>query len=125
MTRRPGFLVYGLLTAFALGSMFPLYWSFLVGSHQADVMTRDLPPLLPGGYFFENASRVFGAVAFWKALANSMIVSTVVATSVVFFSTLAGFAFAKLRFRGRDGLMVFVVATSRYRPSWASSRSSS
>lgn len=111
MTRRPGFLVYGLLFAFALGSMFPLYWSFLVGSHQADVMTKSLPPLLPGGYFFENASRVFGAVAFWKALVNSLIVSTVVATSVVFFSTLAGFAFAKLRFRGRDPLMVFVVAT--------------
>ena len=73
MNKRPGFVIYGLLIAFALGSMFPLYWSFLVGSHLADVMTRDIPPLLPGGYFFENASRVFGAVAFWKALANSLM----------------------------------------------------
>ena len=33
MNRRPGFLVYGLLTAFVLGSAAPLYWSFLLGSH--------------------------------------------------------------------------------------------
>src|SRR5699024_10665877 len=35
----------------------------------------------------------------------------VITTSVVMFSTLAGYAFAKLRFRGREGLMVFVIAT--------------
>ena len=34
-----------------------------------------------------------------------------ITASVVGFSALAGFAFAKLRFRGRDGLMIFVVAT--------------
>ncbi len=40
-----------------------------------------------------------------------MIVGGVVTVSTVFFSTLAGFAFAKLRFRGRNTLFVFVVAT--------------
>ncbi|WP_372727621.1 carbohydrate ABC transporter permease [Nocardioides sp.] len=111
MNRRPGFVVYGLLIAFALGSMFPLYWSFLVGSHTSEVMNSKLPPLLPGGHFIDNAQRVFSSVKFWKAMTNSLIVSTVVAASVVFFSTLAGYAFAKLRFRGRDPMMVFVVAT--------------
>ena len=64
---------------------------------------RASPPLLPGGHFFDNAERVFDTVPFWKALGNSLLVSTVVAASVVFFSTLAGYAFAKLRFRGRTG----------------------
>ncbi|WP_166134162.1 carbohydrate ABC transporter permease [Nocardioides ochotonae] len=111
MTRRPGFLVYGLLTAFVLGSAGPLYWSLIVGSHEADVATERIPPMLPGGHFFDNAQRVFETVDFWKALGNSLLVSTVCATSVVFFCTLAGYAFAKLQFRGRNGLMVFVVAT--------------
>jgi cellobiose transport system permease protein len=31
--------------------------------------------------------------------------------SVVFFSTLAGFAFAKLRFRGRNIMLLLVIAT--------------
>lgn len=111
MTRRPGFLVYGLLTAFVLGSAGPLYWSLIVGSHQADAATQRVPPLLPGGHFFANAQRVVETVDFWKALGNSLLVSTVCATSVVFFCTLAGYAFAKLQFRGRNALMVFVVAT--------------
>ena len=51
------------------------------------------------------------AIPFWLALGNSSIVSSVITLSVVTFSTLAGYAFAKLRFRGRDGLLVFVIAT--------------
>ena len=111
MNRRPGFLVYGLLIAFVLGSAAPLYWSFLIGSHTKDVMAQQVTPLLPGGHFLENAGRVFETVPFWKAMGNSLLVSGVTATSVVFFSTLAGFAFAKLRFRGSGALLVFVVAT--------------
>jgi cellobiose transport system permease protein len=111
VNRRPGFLVYGLLIAFVLGSMAPLYWSFLIGSHTKEVMARRLPPLLPGGHFFENAQRVFDTVPFWKSLANSLLVSSVTACSVVFFCTLAGYAFAKLRFRGSTPLLIFVVAT--------------
>ncbi|WP_127479674.1 carbohydrate ABC transporter permease [Nocardioides pantholopis] len=111
MNRRPGFVVYGLLTAFVIGSVGPLYWSLIIGSHTKSVVNERVPPLLPGGHFFANAGRVFETVDFWKALGNSLLVSTVCATSVVFFCTLAGYAFAKLRFRGRNWLMVFVVAT--------------
>lgn len=111
MNRRPGFLVYGLLLAFVLGSAGPLYWSFLMGSHTKGEVADGRPPLLPGGHFIDNASRVFESVPFWKALGNSLLVSSVTATSVVFFATLAGFAFAKLRFRGSAPLLVFVVVT--------------
>lgn len=105
------FWVYGLLTAFLLGSVFPLYWSFLVASRDSGMLTDTVPPLVPGGNFFANAARVFDTVAFWKALGNSFVVGGAVTFSTVLFSTLAGFAFAKLRFRGRDALFLFVVAT--------------
>ena len=108
--RRPGFLTYGFLGAVILGSVFPLWWSFLVGSHDSSVISRGVP-LVPGGNFLANASTVLDSIPFWKALGNSVIVSTVTAASVVLFSTLAGFAFAKLRFRGSKGLLVFVIAT--------------
>ncbi|HEU5474401.1 MAG TPA: carbohydrate ABC transporter permease [Actinophytocola sp.] len=109
--QRARFWVYGLLIAFLLGSAFPIYWSFLVASRDSGMLTEQIPPLLPGGNFFANASRVFDTVPFWKALGNSVIVGGVVTLTTVFFSTLAGFAFAKLRFRGRNGLFLFVVAT--------------
>ncbi|EHR61857.1 carbohydrate ABC transporter permease [Saccharomonospora cyanea] len=108
---RPNFWVYGLLTAFVLGSVFPFYWSFLVASRDNSMLTEQIPPLVPGGNFFANAARVFDTVPFWKALGNSIIVAGSVTISTVLFSSLAGFAFAKLRFKGRNALFLFVVAT--------------
>ncbi|ALD62969.1 sugar ABC transporter permease [Arthrobacter sp. LS16] len=109
--RRPGFLVYGILLAFFLGSTYPLWYSMVIGSSDSGVFASAWPPLLPGGRFWDNAAEVFNTVDFWAALGNSLAVSSVITLSVVSFSTLAGYAFAKLRFRGREGLLVFVIAT--------------
>ena len=49
MSRRPGFLVYGLLSAFVLGSAFPLYWSFVIGSVTKERAIQSPLPLYPGG----------------------------------------------------------------------------
>ncbi|MCK0111707.1 carbohydrate ABC transporter permease [Ornithinimicrobium sp. F0845] len=110
-SERPGKLVYGLLAAVVLGGMFPLWWSFLIASHDSAVLSRNPFPLVPGGNFLQNAATVIDTVPFWRATMNSIIVSTVCSASVVFFATLAGYAFAKLRFRGRGPLLVFVIAT--------------
>ncbi|AND17995.1 carbohydrate ABC transporter permease [Rathayibacter tritici] len=107
---RPGFLTYGLLSAFILGSTYPLWWSFVVASGSNATRSETLP-LVPGGNFLANAAQVLTAIPFWTALLNSVLVSGIITLSVVSFSTLAGYAFAKLRFRGRDGLMIGVVAT--------------
>lgn len=116
--RRPGpyagrtpRLVYGGLVAVLLGSMFPLWWAFVVGSLDQQAVNAVPPPVVPGGNFLANAATVIDTTPFWRAFGNSVIVAGVTAASVTFFSTLAGYAFAKLRFRGRNGLLVFVVAT--------------
>ncbi|MGZ2225163.1 carbohydrate ABC transporter permease [Glutamicibacter sp. HZAU] len=111
MDRRPGFLTYGILLAFLIGSTYPLWYSFVIGSSTGGVFASAYPPLLPGGHFWTNVAEVLDSIDFWAALGNSIIVSSVITFSVVSFSTLAGYAFAKLRFRGRQGLLVFVIAT--------------
>ncbi|WP_116202126.1 carbohydrate ABC transporter permease [Amycolatopsis circi] len=108
---KPRKATYGVLIVFVLGSLFPFYWSFLVASRDNGMLTERIPPLLPGGNFFANAARVFDTVPFWRALGNSVLVSGTVTLTTVLFSSLAGFAFAKLRFRGRNGLFVFIVVT--------------
>jgi cellobiose transport system permease protein len=111
--QRPGALVYGLLAFVLVASVFPFYWSFLIGSGDAGTLSDTSMSWVPGGNFLQNARSVIenDSVNFWRALANSVIVSSVVSASVVFFSTLAGFAFAKARFRARQGLLVFVIGT--------------
>ncbi|MEU7785220.1 MULTISPECIES: carbohydrate ABC transporter permease [unclassified Amycolatopsis] len=108
---KPRKATYIVLAIFVLGSLFPFYWSFLVASRDNGMLTERIPPFVPGGNFFANAARVFDTVPFWKALANSVIVSGTVTLTTVLFSSLAGFAFAKLRFKGRNGMFVFIVVT--------------
>lgn len=94
-------------------SIFPIYWMFVVATRSNDVVNDLPPPLLPGGELAANVRRVFGNehAAFAYGLVNSVFVSTVVTVAVVVFATMAGFAFAKLRFRGRGALLLTVVAT--------------
>jgi cellobiose transport system permease protein len=113
--RRGGVLTYLFLLLMVLFSAFPLYWSFVVASHDNSALGAYPPVLTPGGNFRDNVDRLFNAgivnVDFATALVNSAIVAGVVTASVVFFSALAGFAFAKLRFRGAKLMFVVVIAT--------------
>lgn len=111
--QRPSWFVYGALAAVLVASLFPFYWSLLIGSGDSTTVRDPNMSWFPGGNFFENASTVINnpAVNFWKALGNSIIVSTTVGLSTVVLSTLAGFAFARLRFKGNKTLFVAVIAT--------------
>ncbi|ELP69539.1 carbohydrate ABC transporter permease [Streptomyces turgidiscabies] len=111
--RRPGRMTYVVLTVIALISIFPLYYTFLLASStSAEVAQHPIPSLIPGGQLGDNLVRVFESdIDLPRAVWNSVFVSVTTAVAVVFLSTLAGFAFAKLRFKGRAGLLAFVVAT--------------
>ena len=102
---------YVFLAIVLVGSAFPLWWSYVIGSKDSAAIVQDPFSLVPGGHFLQNASTVVTTIPFWKALGNSILVSSTVAVLVVLFSAMAGFAFAKLRFRGRNRLLVFVIAT--------------
>jgi cellobiose transport system permease protein len=110
---RAGWRTYlGLATVLAL-SVFPLYWMFVIATSPDGAMVKYPPVFLPGDQFLVNLREVFTAdnVYFAASLINSTIVSTVVTATTLFFCSLAGFAFAKLRFPGRDKLMFVVILT--------------
>jgi cellobiose transport system permease protein len=110
-----GPLTYVFLLGVSAISFFPLYWSVVVASHDNSAIADYPPVMTPGRELFHNIGRVFNSgevnISFWTALINSAIVSGAIAASVVLFSTLAGFAFAKLKFRGNKLLMLVVIGT--------------
>lgn len=108
---RAGWSTYAILIAIAVISIFPLYWSIVVSSTDKSAIGRYPPPLVPGGNLWDNLSTAFEQGNFGLALVNSTIVAGTVTIAVVLTSTLAGFAFAKLRFRGRGALFGVVVGT--------------
>jgi cellobiose transport system permease protein len=106
-------LTYGALVFAAILSVYPFYYMFIIATRSLDEIHKIPPPLIPGGSFGDNFQRVLDAdnANFLVGLRNSVIVSTIVTVSVVFFGTLAGFAFAKLRFKGRNALLLAILVT--------------
>ncbi|MEV4842686.1 carbohydrate ABC transporter permease [Micromonospora matsumotoense] len=104
---------YLLLSLTFLFAAFPLYWMFVIATSDDEALAKLPPAVVPGNRFLVNLEEVFSLqdVYFAASLINSFIVSTVVTASVLFFCSLAGFAFAKLRFRGSNTLMLLVVLT--------------
>ncbi|WP_037907001.1 carbohydrate ABC transporter permease [Actinacidiphila yeochonensis] len=115
-TQSAGPVTYILLIIATLFSLFPLYWTVVAASRTDTELITPPTPLLPGSHLIDNLKIVWSEVDMTKALINSTIVAACVAVSTVLFATLAGFAFAKLQFRGRNALLTIVVTTMTIPP---------
>jgi cellobiose transport system permease protein len=101
------------LTVAAILSVFPLSWMVIVAS-RTNASAYEWPPaLLPGGNLGENVRRVLdnSDAAILKGILNSFVAAGTITISTVLFSSIAGFAFAKLRFRGRNALLIAILLT--------------
>jgi cellobiose transport system permease protein len=103
--------VYVVLSLVSFVFIFPLYWMFVVATTDSATAYSLPPRVVPGGNFFHLAGLVFDIVPFVNSLINSAVVATCIGVGTAVLSALAGFAFAKLTFRGRDTLFLCVVLT--------------
>jgi cellobiose transport system permease protein len=106
-------LSYVALALITFLSIFPFYWMFVVSSNTNAEISKSPPSLIPGGRFLIVAEKVLNAegVYFNTALMNTFIVGISIAVAQVVFSAFAGFAFAKLNFKGRKFFILFIVGT--------------
>jgi cellobiose transport system permease protein len=108
---KAGPVTYTLLTLTALLSIFPLYWTVVAGSHTNAEIAATPPPYLPNASLFDNFRAALDQAPIGKAILNSILVSSAITVGTVLFCTLAGFAFAKLQFRGKGLLLALVIGT--------------
>ncbi|MEV0612693.1 carbohydrate ABC transporter permease [Nonomuraea sp. NPDC050404] len=110
---KPTVLTRVMLGLAILLSVFPLYWMLVIASRTNADAVKVPPALLPGGNLGDNIIAVLThpEAQFVQGLTNSFIVASVVTISVIFISTLAGFAFANLNFKGRNALLLLVLLT--------------
>jgi multiple sugar transport system permease protein len=99
-----------LLVGFAI-SVFPFYW-MVMGSLKSRGEIFVVPPQLTvSNPRFENYLEVFNQTNFATGFLNSCIVTFTRTSFTLLFSAMAGFAFAKYDFPGKDGLFAFLLAT--------------
>jgi cellobiose transport system permease protein len=108
---RAGWSVYTLVILLTLVAAFPLYYTTVMASHTNAEMAASSPPLLPTTSIFDNLRAALRLAPLNHGLLNSLIVSGTITVGTVAFCTLAGFAFAKLHFRGRDILLGLCIGT--------------
>ncbi|MGA6208912.1 carbohydrate ABC transporter permease [Nocardia testacea] len=101
--------LYLALIAMAWCALLPVLWA-LAGSvkTQSEVTS---PTLLPRDPQWSNYRAVFQEMPFGRMFLNTVLYAGCVTAGQVFFCSLAGYAFARLRFPGRDVLFVAYLAT--------------
>ena len=108
---KASWVTYTLIGLVTLVSVFPLYYTIVMASHTNAEMAASTPPLLPNASVFDNVKKALDLAPLNLGLVNSLIVSGAITAGTVAFCTLAGFAFAKLRFRGASILLAICIAT--------------
>ena len=93
---------YTLLIAFSIIMIMPFVWMILSTFKDQSELMRFPPKFLPDKFSLKNYVEVFSSFPFWRYYLNSILITTVAVTLTLLTSSLAGFAFAKYKFKGRN-----------------------
>jgi multiple sugar transport system permease protein len=108
--RRPPALTGAVLTVAAFITAFPLLW-MLTTSLKPLSEARSVPPrIFPTQVSFDAYIRLFTELDFGRYLVNTIVV-VLIGGIGLFFMAMAGFAFAKHRFRGQNVMFLLILAT--------------
>ncbi|MFC6081265.1 carbohydrate ABC transporter permease [Sphaerisporangium aureirubrum] len=116
-TSRPGHLLtraltFLILAVAALAITAPFLWIFRGAFSGSDAELYRLPPSLDlGNLTVRNFGLVTEQVPYYRFFLNSIIVSTVITVAQLITCSTAGYAFARLRFRGKDALFAVVIGS--------------
>lgn len=102
--------VNGALLLLAVVSLAPLLWMVSVSFMPAGEASRFPPPLLPSGATLANYHELFARTGMARNFANSLLVSGAITLGSLLINTMAGYAFAKLRFSGRERIFRLLLA---------------
>ncbi|MCH7905428.1 MAG: carbohydrate ABC transporter permease [Armatimonadetes bacterium] len=101
-------LSYTLMIALAVFLMAPFVWMVLVSLHESRTAIPTLDNLIPAKFHWENYTTVLirSEIPVGRFFFNSMFVSTCVVLGQLLVCSLAAYAFARLRFKGRDAIFI-------------------
>ena len=91
--------------------IFPVLWMCVISIKSVGEKVSGFNALKIMNPTFDNFTRLFELIPVWQNLWNSVFTTVLGTVTTLFFCALAGFAFAKYRFPGRDTLFAFVLAT--------------
>ena len=96
--------------------LLPLYWLFVSSLKSDAEITRFPPTFWPETFVWSNFPEIWKQLHFHVSFLNSLTVTVPTVILTVLFSSMAGFAFSKKRFLGRNALFYLLIATMTVPP---------
>jgi len=104
-------LLYGIVIFFSLTFIFPFYWMFITAVQTNQDIARGGITLWPETWNWSNFVVAWNSTNFTQMFINSFFVATVVAIGQILTSALAGYAFARMKFVGKNLIFTILLAT--------------
>ena len=104
-------LIHFVLSACAVTMIFPLLWLVSTSLKHPGKQFVFPPQLVPNPVYWQNYVELFNFAPMGRFLWNSFEISTLSVLGVCLSSAIAAFAFARMRFRGREFLFVVLLMT--------------
>jgi multiple sugar transport system permease protein len=106
----PTALLHAALLVAAAAVLAPLLWMVAASFMPAGEANGYPPRLLPSRFTLEHYRALFTRLSLGRYLFNSTLLATAVTLASLLLNSMAGYAFAKLRFGGRDRLFALLLA---------------
>ncbi|MEV0346299.1 carbohydrate ABC transporter permease [Nonomuraea sp. NPDC050680] len=108
-TRRQNLITYLGLSVGLLLVVGPFLWAGLSSLKPEAEIRRDPPTFWPETFTLDNYTELLQRVHLGQAFANSVFVALVIVAGNLLFSSMVGYGFAKMRFRGRNAVFGLVL----------------
>lgn len=100
-----------IIVIFALAVLFPIWWIFRTSLMSNAEIYKYPPAILPSRWLWSNYKKALEHFKFWKYLLNNAIIIVPAVTGGTLTATICGYAFARLRFRGKKFLFSLCVGS--------------
>jgi ABC-type glycerol-3-phosphate transport system permease component len=105
------FLKWLILLTGAVIMLFPFLWMVITSIKIPQEVMSYPPILIPNKITFERYRRILVELNFIRYFFNSIYISAIVTTAVLFTSSILGYVFAKFEFKGKNILFIAVLST--------------
>ncbi len=109
--KKVGFGAYILLILAVIISVFPFIWSFLAATHTTTQIFQLDYTFKIGNNLIQNIENLMKQAPYMRNMANSVFIAGVYTLGVLLFDSMAGYAFAKYRFKGKEVLFFICIAS--------------
>ncbi len=109
-------IIYFLLGLGAIISLLPFYWMFVSATHSSGDIFSFPPQMWFGNNLIENITNLQENIGLIRVVFNSIFVTVVFTAGNVLISAMAGYAFSKYKFKGRNAIFFIVLLTLMFPP---------